>query len=128
MGGRKKFSWWGRLCGGGSGPWVEHNSTPFNFLQLHAAGKPDATRSLSLKVSSLTGATLLLGDACLDVPCETVDMQPAYVYARDPLPALFSKGGSFVRLASSGAPGRSVMCLSLLLSSGQLSQWARGGS
>jgi len=118
----------GWLCGGRSGPRVEHNSTPFNFLQLRAAGKPDATRSLSLKVSSLTGATSLLDDACMDVPLETVDMQPVYVYVRDLFPAHFSKGGSFVRLASSGAPGRSVPRLSLLLSSRQLSQWARGGS
>ena len=84
MCGGKKFSWWGRLCGGGSGPHVEHNSTPFNFLQLRAACKPDATRSLSVKVSSLTGASSLLDDACMDVPRETVDMPP--VYARDLFP------------------------------------------
>ena len=82
MGGRKKFSWWGsRLCDGGSGPRVEHNSTPFNSLQLSAAGEPAdyATRSLSLKASLLTGASSsLLDDACMDdVPRETVDMQPA---------------------------------------------------
>ena len=62
------FSWWGRLCGGRSGPYVEHNSTPFNSLQLRAAGEPDATSSLSLKVSSLTGALSLCDDACMDVP------------------------------------------------------------
>ena len=85
---RKTFSWWGRLCGGGSGPFVEHNSTPFNSLHLHAAGEPDANRSLSLQVSLLTGASLLLDDACIDVPRETVDMQPAD--ARDLLPPSFS--------------------------------------
>ena len=74
MGGRKKFSWWGRLCGGGSGPRVEHNSTPFNSLQSREADEPDATGSLSLEVSSLTGASSLLDDACMDVPRETVDV------------------------------------------------------
>ena len=88
MGGRKKFSWWGRRCGGGSGPRVAHNSTPFNFLQLCAVDKPDATHSLSLKVSLLTGALSLLDDACMDVPRETVDMLPAY--ARDLFLSSFS--------------------------------------
>ncbi len=77
-----------RLCGSRSGPCVEHNSTLFNFLQLRAAGEPDATRSLSLKVSSLTGASSLLDDACMDVPRETMDMQPAY--AQDLFPPSFS--------------------------------------
>ena len=74
MGGRKKFSGRGRLCGGGSGPRVEHNSTPFNSLQSREADEPDATRSLSLEVSSLTGASSLLDDACMDVPRKTVDV------------------------------------------------------
>ena len=85
----KKFSWWGRLCGGGSGPCVEHNPTPFNSLQLHATGEPDATRSLSLKVSLLTGASPLLDDVSLVVPrgSRTVDRQPTY--ARDLFPPSF---------------------------------------
>jgi hypothetical protein len=89
VGGRKKFSWWGRLCGGGSGPLVEHNSTPFNFLQNACGRQPDATHSLSVKVSSLTGASSLLDDACLDVPRETVDALSAY--ARDLFPPLFPR-------------------------------------
>ena len=88
MGGRKKFSGRGRLCGGGSGPRVEHNSTPFNSLQSREADEPDATRSLSLEVSSLTGASSLLDDACMDVPRETVDMLPAY--AQNLFPSSFS--------------------------------------
>jgi len=74
VGGRKKFSGWGRLCDGRSGPHVEHNSTPFNSLQSREADEPDATLSLSLEVSSLTGASSLLDDACIDVPRETVDV------------------------------------------------------
>ena len=49
--------------------------------------KPDATRLLSLKVSLLTGASLLLDDACMDVPRETVDILLAY--ARDLFPPYF---------------------------------------
>ena len=75
MGGQKKFSGRSRLCGGGSGPCVlEHNSTPFNSLQLQEADEPDATRSLSLEVSLLTGALSLLDDACMDAPRESVDV------------------------------------------------------
>jgi len=74
VGGQKKFSGRGRLCGGGSGPHVEHNSTPFNSLQSREVDEPDATRSLSLEVSSLTSASSLLDDACMYVPRETVDV------------------------------------------------------
>jgi hypothetical protein len=69
-------------------PCVEHNSTPFNSLQLCAVGEPDATCSLSLKVSLLTGASSLLEDACMFVPCETVDVSPAH--AQDLFPPSFS--------------------------------------
>jgi len=75
---REKNSWWGRRCGGGSGPCVARKSTPFIFFQLRAVDKPDATHLLSVKVSSLTGASLLLDNAWMDVPRETVDMLPAY--------------------------------------------------
>ncbi len=72
--GERKFFGRGRLCGGGSGPRVEHNSTPFNSLESREADEPDATGSLSLEVSSLTGASSLLDDACMYLPRETVDV------------------------------------------------------
>ena len=65
-------------------------SAQFNtlqFLPIARSDKPDATHLLSLKVSLLTGASLLLDDACMDVPRETVDILLAYPLRLLPLVA-----------------------------------------
>jgi hypothetical protein len=101
----------------------------FNTLQfppITCGRQPDATRSLSVKVSSLTGASSLLEGVCMDVPRETVDVQPAY--ARDLFPPLFPRAVPSWDLHLRellGTPCRVWPCSSPL---DQLSQWARGGT
>jgi hypothetical protein len=119
MDGGKKFSWWGRLRGGGSGPRVEHNSTPFNFLKLRAAGNQMQLVRFQWKWARWLVPRrflMMLAWACHVGPwtcnLHTHEISP---------PPFFSKGGSFVRLASSGAPGHSVPRLTLLLSSRPIS-------